>query len=152
MAKPVLLARPHPFIVSEMKPFLEQNGYVPTKVDTVSDIPKKVTGSFGAIISLAVVSSMPESVEIVFSELRKSASRLPVLFASMLDFDSVKSSLERLAGPKLDQTAIFAVSHVNESNPALGKPDTFLYLGKDDLASPAQREKAGRVILKHFSR
>lgn len=27
MAKTVLLARPHPFIVNEMKPFLEQSGF-----------------------------------------------------------------------------------------------------------------------------
>lgn len=32
MSKTVLLARPHPFIVSEMQPFLEQNG----KSDLVS--------------------------------------------------------------------------------------------------------------------
>lgn len=38
MAKPVLLARPHPFIVSAMKPFLEQNGYVPNKLNAVARI------------------------------------------------------------------------------------------------------------------
>lgn len=43
MPKNVLLARPHSFIVSEMKPFLEQNGYVPKKLETIDDIPTRET-------------------------------------------------------------------------------------------------------------
>ena len=34
MLKSILLARPHPFIVSEMKPFLEANGFFITKLES----------------------------------------------------------------------------------------------------------------------
>jgi len=67
MSRNILLARPHPFIVAEMKPFLEQNGYSPRKVHTLADIPGSTSGAAGAIISLAVVSSIGESAETVFN-------------------------------------------------------------------------------------
>jgi len=150
MSRNILLARPHPFIVAEMKPFLEQNGYSPRKVDTLADIPGSTSGAAGAIISLAVVSSIGESAETVFNALRKSAPRLPVLFASIIDFAAAKSTLERLAKNAGFTGAILGIDAASESNPALGKPDTFLFLNKDDLVSPEQRALATRIIKRHF--
>jgi hypothetical protein len=150
MPKNVLLARPHSFIVSEMKPFLEQNGYVPKKLETIDDIPTSVAGTSGAIISLAVVSSVGESAETVFAELRKSARQLPVLFASMVNFATAKGALERLAKNLGVQASILDISPANETHPDLGKPDTYLYLSKDDLVSPERRALAASIIKRHF--
>ncbi len=150
MSRSILLARPHPFIVSEMKPFLEQNGYAPTPLAALADLPASTTGAAGAIISLAVVSSIGESAETIFTALRKSAPRLPVLFASIIDFAAAKSTLERLAKNSGFTGAILGIDAASESNPALGKPDTFLFLNKDDLVSPAQRALAARIIKQHF--
>lgn len=150
MAKNILLARPHPFIVSEMKPFLEQNGYAPKKLDTLGDIPTSVVGTSGAIISLAVLSSVGESAETVFAELRKSARQLPVLFASMINFATAKSALERLAKNLSVQASILDISPANATHPGLGKPDTYLFLSKDDLVSPERRALAASIIKRHF--
>ena len=150
MARTVLLARPHPFIVSEMKPFLEQNGYSPQKLDSLADMAAGVAGASGAIISLAVVSSVGESAEAVFTELRKSAPRLPVLFASIIDFAAAKSTMERLAKNAGITGTILGIDSASESNPALGKPDTFLFLNKDDLISAEKRALATRIIKRHF--
>ena len=122
MARPVLLARPHPFIVSEMKPFLEQNGYAPRKLEAVAGIPAGVSGASGAIISLAVVSSISESAEEVFVELRKSASRLPVLFASMIEFTIAKGTLQRLAKNIGVKATLLDISPASEAHPELGRP------------------------------
>jgi hypothetical protein len=150
MAKTVLLARPHPFIVSEMKPFLEQNGYSPKQLDSLVGMASSVVGASGAIISLAVVSSIGESAETVFTELRKSAPRLPVLFASIIDFAAAKSTMERLAKNAGFAGTILGIDQASDSSSALGKPDTFLFLNKDDLVSPEKRALATRIIKRHF--
>lgn len=89
MNKTVLLARPHPFIVAEMKPFLEQSGYNAVKPEKLDDMASIARSSAGAAISLAVSS-------------------------------------------------------------ALGKPETFLYISKDDLADAARRAIASRMVRRHF--
>ncbi|MDX8379532.1 MAG: hypothetical protein R8K48_05740 [Gallionella sp.] len=150
MAKIVLLARPPPFIVSEMKPFLEQNGYVPKKLDSLTDVLAESAGASGAIISLAVVSSLGESAEDVFLKLRKSAPRLPVLFAALLDFSKMKSTLERLAKNAGIEITVLGIAAASESHAGLGLPTTFVYIGKDDLTTPARRELASRILRRHF--
>lgn len=63
MSHTILLARPHAFIVGEMKPFLEQGGFAVTALSTVANLPTAVAGTCGAVISLALTSSIPESAE-----------------------------------------------------------------------------------------
>lgn len=150
MTKTVLLARPHPFIVAEMKPFLEHSGYVAAKLENLADLAAQARGSAGVVISLAVSSSLGESAAEIFSRLRQSASRAPVLFAAMLGFDKSKGSLERLAKNACIQATILGVAAGNENAAALGKPDTFLYISKDDLADPTQRAIALQMVQRHF--
>lgn len=90
MVKTVLLACPPPFIVSEMKPFLEQNGCPSGKIDSLADISAGVS-------------------------------------ATILNIS-----------PSCDMHA------------GLGKPDTYVFLSKDDLISPEQRALAKRIIQRHF--
>lgn len=52
MSKNVLLARLHPFIVAEMKPFLEKNGDTLVQLDTTMSLPFMASKAGGAIISL----------------------------------------------------------------------------------------------------
>jgi len=152
MAKTVLLARPHPFIVSEMRPFLEQNGFVPKKLESLAALPTSVAGASGTIISLAVASSVGivESAEEVFAAVRKQSPPLPVLFAAMLDFAKMKSTLERLAKNNGIDAIILGIDAATESNAGLSKPNTFLYIGKDDLVSPEKRAIAARILQRHF--
>lgn len=150
MAKTVLLARPHPFIVSEMKPFLEQGGFAVKKSEGFSGLSSSVAGISGAIISLAVTSSVTGTPEAVFAEIRRVAPRAPVLFAAMLDFAKMRDELERLSKSSGIEATILGVDPVSEGHPALGKPNTFLYLSKDDLTVPERRVIAAKVVQRHF--
>lgn len=150
MAKNVLLARPHPFIVSEMKPFLEHGGFVVKKTEAFAELSSSVSGISGAIISLAVTSSVTGTPEAVFAEIRRVAPRIPVLFAAMLDFAKMRGELERLSKSSGIEATIIGVDPANENHPALGKPDTFLYLSKDDLTVPERRVTAARLVQRHF--
>lgn len=150
MTKNILLARPHPFIVSEMKPFLEENGFEAVKAERLSDLAALASGASGAIISLAVSSAVSESAEEVFAELRRQQPKMPVLFAALLDYAKMKSSLERLAKVTGVTANVLGVERDSEAHPRLGKPETFLYVSKDDLASSERKALAARMVQRHF--
>lgn len=150
MPKTVLLARPHPFIVAEMKPFLEENGFKTVKLENLDSLPAQAEGAAGAIISLAVSSSVGASADAVFQRLRKDAPSVPVLFASMLPLDQARPGLERIAKQAGLQANILGADAAPTADARLGRQETFLYFSKDDLASPEQRAKALRLLQRHF--
>jgi len=150
MAKNILLARPHPFIVSEMKPFFENAGYEVSKLESSHHLNNNARNSIGAAISLEVTSSVPESAEEIFVQLRLSSPRVPVLFAAISPLNTLRSSLERLAKIAGIQATILEIDESNAVSPALGLPDTFLYFSKDDLIDQAKKEIALTMLKRHF--
>lgn len=146
MTKPILLARPHPFIVAEMKPFLEHGGYTAAKLENIVDLATQARSSAGVVISMAVSSSLGKSAAETFTQLRQEFPHVPV----MLPFDESMAGLKRLAEHAGVQATILGVATENESATALGKPDTFLYISKDDLADPTRRAIASRMVQRHF--
>ena len=149
MTKTVLLARPHPFIVAEMRPFLEQGGYAAAKLESLADLAAQARSSVGVVISLAVSSSLGETAGEVFARLRQEVAR-PVVFAAILTFDQSKAGLDRLAEHANVDATILGVSSANENAAALGRPDTFLYISKEDLVDPTRRAIASRMVQRHF--
>lgn len=147
MAKKVLLARPHAFIVAEMRPFLERTGYLPTRLESLDDMDPGKLGSFsGAIISMAVVSSIPAKPGEVFAALRKRYPSLPVIFAGLTEFDSTLPSIQRIVHTLHPGAAILPFDDSTEKHPRLGERDVFLFLNKEDIASNA----AESILRRHF--
>ncbi len=128
MSNSVLLARPHPFIVAEMKPLLEQRGYTTTKLEWLADLPNLVGGAAGAVISLALTSPIEASAEEVFAKLRRTAPHLPVIFAALLDVKPALAKLEEIARSAGVEATVLGVEAGNENSMVLGKPETFLYV------------------------
>lgn len=150
MSKTILIARPHTFIVSVMKPFLEECGYGTDKLEHISSLPAQSAGAAGAVISLALSSSIAESAQDVFLQLRRAAPRVPVLFAAMLKPEQARPALERIAKQAGIQASILGVDASPATTGSLGKQETFLYFSKDDLTAPARRVIAARLIQRHF--
>lgn len=150
MSKSILLARPHPFIVAEMTPFLEENGYTLAKSEAIANMDAVASKAGGAVISMALSSATPESAEKVFKRLRESAPAIPVVFASMLSLDKARPSLERLATLCRVHATILGIDS-EDTTSQWGRPDTFLYFSKDDLATPARRAIAARILQRHFN-
>lgn len=150
MSKNILLARPHPFIVAEMKPFLEENGYTISRLESMANLPTLAPKAGGAIISLALSSPLPESAETVFKQLRQAAPGVPVVFASMLSFEQARPGMERLAA-QFGVQAAFSGIDTETSASRLGRPEAFLYFSKDDLATPDRRGVAARMLKRHFN-
>jgi len=150
MAKKVLLARPHPFIVSEMKPFLEKSGFAATALGRLDDLQAAGQGASGVIISLAVSSSVGESAEKVFAEVRRQFPRLPVVFAALLPLEKSSATVTRATSAADGDVKVLGVSPEAERDPGLGKPEVFLYISKDDVASTDRRTLAGKILQRHF--
>lgn len=150
MSKTVLIARPHTFIVSVMKPFLEGGGYATHKLEQLGDLPTRCNGISGAVISLALSSAITESAETVFLELRKVAPRVPVLFASMLSLEQARPALMRIAKQAGFEAAILGADASVAATAQLGQAQTLVYLSKADLESPERQTQALRVIQRHF--
>ena len=151
VAKKVLLARPHSFIVSEMRPFLEKTGFTPVKLERLTDLELGTVGSLsGAIISTAVVSSVGASAEEVFAALRRKYPRLPVLFAGLTKFPTMKSTVERVTKPLHGNAEVLPIAASTESHPALGSENIFVVLRKEDLAPGDTASLAERILRKHF--
>jgi len=150
MSKSVLLARPHTFIVAEMKPFLEENDFSISKLEELSLLPNVIKGTSGAVISLAISSSIAESADLVFQQLKLTSPRTPVLFASMLGFDQARPALEKIGKLAGIKATLVGVESANDVAAQLGRQETFLYFNKDDLANPGRRAIAARLIQRHF--
>lgn len=149
--KKILLARPHSFIVSEMRPFLEKGGFAPSKLESLAELVQGNPGTFsGAVISTAVISTVNATAEEVFTAVRKRYPRLPVLFAGLTEFPMMKSAVERIVANTHPGAEILPIASATENHPGLGRENVFLVLRKEDLAAGAPSELAERILRKHF--
>lgn len=149
--KKVLLARPHSFIVSEMRPSLERAGFVPSALESLAALEAGGTGALsGAIISTAVLSSVGASADEVFVALRKRYPRLPVLFAGLTDFAMMKGVVGRIVQALHLGADVLPIAAATESHPGLGRDNVFLVLRKEDLAPGEPAALAERILRKHF--
>jgi hypothetical protein len=81
-------------------------------------------------------------------KLRQAAPNLPVLFASMLELNVVSRNLEELGRKAAIHPTILGVAPGSDNSPTLGKAETFLYIGKNDMAE--RKALAARLIQRHF--
>ena len=145
----VLLARPNPFIVDEMKGFLENCGYEPVPIKDLNEL-----GGFpedevaGAVVSTTVISSVHESAEGVVEALRQRFPSIPVTFASMLAEEDIEDMLKHKLEKVSSSPNVLSVKK-GLLDHTLGAPDTFLVVTQDDLKDQAL---AGKIIEKQFPR
>lgn len=150
MSKTVILARPHPFIATEMRPLLQRLGYEAKKPEVLNDLDSMALGVNGAVVSLAISSPIGETAEAVVRRLDAISPRLPFIFTSMLPLDQAKQNLARLAQALQIPATIFGVEEAAANASKLGQRQTFVYLSKEDIADPARRGQTEKVILQHF--
>lgn len=141
--KRVILARPHPFIVAEMAPFLTELGFAPVRLNSVQELTSLGPAGAGAVISLAVGSTIPESAGDIFSALRRHDARVPV--AARLQFRARRSC--RIGREDRSQRDV----HRCRFRQIAGSGSrSFFYVTKSDFEAPARRELFGRMLLRHF--
>ena len=149
--KKVILARPHPFIASEMQEFLRANGFEPMPIESIKELDTLDAEEVaGAVISTSVVSSVTESPHDVLVGLRAHVKGVPVVFASLVEFGLIKDSILKALSGVVDDPKLEPLDEKSYSDPSLGSEKTFVVIHKDDLADEKKRFIADKVIGKHF--
>lgn len=150
MAKTILLARPHPFIATEMRPLLESLGYQIKKPELLADLDSMAHGASGAVVSLAISSPIGETAEAVVRRLGTVSDKLPLIFTSMLPFEQARQNLARLAQTLQMSVSLLGVEDAMANTSKLGKREVFVYLSKEDIAEPTRRRLTEKLISQHF--
>jgi hypothetical protein len=149
--KTILLARPHPFIVGEMSPWLEQAGFGVRKSETLVELSTLVTDADCAVISLAVSSSIGATAEEVLSVLRTLKPGLRIAFAALRSLQQVTPDICRIASAIGISASVVGVDSVSTSARFVGQSTCFVYISKDDLVDPVRKQKARSLLLMHVS-
>ncbi len=150
MNKTVLLARPHPFIATEMAPLLEQCGYKVVKPDGLADISVKAKTCHAAVISLAIIANINATVEEVLREIYQVNPQMPIIFASLLPYERAASTLTDLLD-KLDIKArVIGVASDTGAPASATTAASYLYLAKEDMMGLKAREYARQLLLQHI--
>lgn len=147
----VLLARPHAFIVNEMRPFLIEAGFTPVRIESLEQLAQELRlPAQGAIISTAVSSSLGADAAGVFRQVRECNPNMPVVFAGMADFATMEATVKR-AVKDLCPTAQIVGSGGFRLKRSSDRPSTFLVLRKEDLQQGAFHDAAISAIRAHFA-
>jgi len=147
----VLLARPHAFIVNEMRPFLVDAGFAPVRIESVEQLAQELRmPAQGAVISTAVTSSLDADAATVFRQVRERSPNMPVVFAGMADFATMEATVKRAVKDLYPSPLIVGAAGARLSRHT-DRASTFLVLRKEDLQQGAFHEAAVSAIRAHFA-
>ena len=140
MKKTILLARPHPFIVNEMKPMLLEAGFdIQGVTDEAALANCKPADCAAAVISLAVYSPVSQSPTQVLAYLKQNGFSGKIVFAGLIPFEKVENNLQQFlseAGWRIDVQALISPrSHDGSA----------VYIQQSDLA-PAQAQASRKFL------
>lgn len=149
--KKVLLARPSFFIVNEMKAFINICNYdpVPLKnMDIIKTIPENALA--GAVISMAINSDVKESLIEVAIILRNQYPNMPIMLATLVDFDMIKKSLGLKFADFPDKINFLDMTAASNKL-ILNTKNDILIINRSDIDTDQKRMTASRVVSKFFN-
>jgi hypothetical protein len=131
MQKSILLARPHPFIVNEMKPLLTQAGFdIKGVINDAALANIEMASCSAALISLAVVSPVTMSPPQVLELLKAKKFNGKLIFAGLVPFERVEGNLKQFlaeTGWNIEAPALCSAHAIDCSAG---------YIQQSDLAAP----------------
>jgi len=147
----VLLARPHAFIVNEMRPFLAEAGFTSVRIDSLEQLAQELRlPAKGAIISTAVSSSLGSDAATVFRQVREWGPNMPVVFAGMADFTTMQATVRRAVKDMCPAAQVVGVAGFRLSRLS-DRTSTFLVLRKEDLQQGPNHEAAIEAVRSHLA-
>lgn len=148
--KKVLLARPSVFIVNEMKPFIEMADFEPRPLKDLATLPNLPGNEIaGTVISTAINSDVKESLLDVTLKVREHFPKMPLVFATLVEFEHLKKSLElKFADFPVDFE--FLSLQMAKIRPLLYPEKQVIVLHKDDIDSDSKRREAAQTIRRFF--
>lgn len=148
----VLLARPHPMIVSEMQRFLRQNDYEPLPLLGLTEKPQADERQIVAgVISTSLTSHVHEPVEEVARRLRAWYPDLPLVIATIAERKMMGKAVARKLRSALGTAGVLDVAEVSPGDERLGRPDHVLLLHRSDLPVGDESSGVGLVLRRHLA-
>ncbi|RVT49621.1 hypothetical protein [Rubrivivax albus] len=152
MSQRILLARPHAFIVNEMRPFLLEAGFSPVKPESKVQLLEELgRPAQGIVISTAVSSNVEGDAEAVFRWVREKQPNVPVAFAGMTDARFMRLAVEQAVKALVHQPVITGAADYLAAARGHTRSGVFLFLRKDDLSPGAGRQVAMAALRAHFA-
>lgn len=149
-AKKILLARPNSFIVTEMKKFISACNYTATPIADVSEFNNYNPSEIGGIvISTALNSSIKEEYAEVVKLASERFNGIPILLASLIDFDRVNASVNYNLGKSDLQYDLLSISTAAEKTFVNSKSD-LIVIEKDDLVNADKYDTTLKTIRSYF--
>lgn len=147
----VLLARPHPMIVTEMRSFLDENGYEPLPLSNLAERPETQGRPIAAgVISTSLTSQVREPVEEVALRLREWYPDLPLVIATIAERQMIARAVARKLCDAVGTVAVLDVLEVSPADARLGSPEHVLLLHRSDLSGERSAEVGG-VLRRHLT-
>jgi hypothetical protein len=134
-----------------MQGFMQESDYQAKPVKNLQQI-KEVpsTAVRGTVISTAVRSDVSESYPEVLQQIRQVHPRIPVMFATLVDFDTIAKTI-RL---KLDEIGmdgqVVPISSETLQSGQLGDPNIYVVIHKNDITDVQRNAVAKQVLNRHF--
>lgn len=148
MARNVLLARPHPFVVTQMQLLVSKAGMVPYRLHSSSGQEQKGYEPLcGAVISAAVAAESPLSLVEAWGWVRDRYPALPVVFSALAGYHVIVPKLRReLSLPA--EVEIAGMQTDVKTHAAVGTDKLLLFVTDTDLAT--QPGKVIEAFVAHF--
>ena len=145
----VLLARPHPFIVSGMKGLLEQSGFEPTPIASLAELASTdPAGVHGVVISTSITAAEP--TEKVLAAVRRFSARLPVIIATLLEFETTRKALAHTILPLVPDAVFVPATAATLARADLGQPNLFVVLRKVEVDDVGRKSAVQAILERHF--
>jgi hypothetical protein len=145
----ILLARPHPFIATSMKSLLGKLGYAAMPLASLDELDNiNATEVRGAVISTSITAAEPE--ENVLRAVHKLSRQLPVVIATLLDFELTRKKLEPAFSPLVPSPLFVPIAPDTRRHADLGKGHLFVVVHKNDLDDPSRAHLTGEILTAHF--
>lgn len=137
----VLLARPHDFLVDDMRAWLTSLDVEPVRLGSLDELLRfEPAAVAGIVISSAVTSSVAGSPGAAWLAVRRQFPSRPVLIAGMASLSSARAGVSsEFAGATL---------HAMSEQVAWGTPSVLLYVSRDELR--ARSAALAAVARLHF--
>ncbi len=146
MSKTILFLRPHPFVADTFAQTFRKLGFNSIKFTDGHDFERyasELRHAAGAVVSLALASTVPQSAEEIIAELRRRSPTMPLMLTGLADIGSLTKTAHTLL-----PTARF---HTADSySGALKDPRTdVLIVRRDDLIQPERASRLEALLMRH---
>lgn len=154
----VLLLRPDPFFVEQMKKALTRSGFAPYVMEYVTELNQfDVDKVRGVVISAAEDKTMSllggnkNSPSDVLLKVREKLPETPVVFSSLHGVKELVMSIGKALKGLDEKNTLLPLTPSSMEDPRIGTASGYLFMLRDDLSKASHVKLVDALLKKHFN-